>query len=222
MTTRASIARYWVSAEGRRRWPDAITDFGEPSCMACGYFSRRWDEGRTADIRWNQAKGLERAHIIAASANGADVPSNYVLLCAKCHAAAPMTHDERMMFAWCTRRASHFDVQINELRDELAALGVNMEALSALASLSREELSDALKRAAGSLNAGTHLCHMSASTRAVAMMRMAEELASRPASSPHEQRCEHVTPDLGVPVRVAAKPAPAADPRQLDLFGSDP
>lgn len=36
------------------------------------------------------------------------------------------------------------------------------------------------------------------------------------------QRCEHATPDLGVPVRVAAKPAPAADPRQrslLDLLG---
>ena len=36
------------------------------------------------------------------------------------------------------------------------------------------------------------------------------------------QRCEHATPDLGVPVRVAAKPAPAADPRQLGLFGGDP
>ena len=39
------------------------------------------------------------------------------------------------------------------------------------------------------------------------------------------QRCEHATPDLGVPVRVAAKPAPAADPRQrslLDLLGSTP
>jgi len=35
------------------------------------------------------------------------------------------------------------------------------------------------------------------------------------------QRCEHVTPDFGTPVRVAAKPAPAADPRQLGLFGGD-
>ena len=35
------------------------------------------------------------------------------------------------------------------------------------------------------------------------------------------QRCEHATPDLGVPVRVAAKPAPAADPRQQSLFGGD-
>lgn len=33
------------------------------------------------------------------------------------------------------------------------------------------------------------------------------------------QRCAHATPDLGVPVRVAAKPAPAADPRQLLLPG---
>jgi len=36
------------------------------------------------------------------------------------------------------------------------------------------------------------------------------------------QRCEHATPDLGVPVRVTAKPAPAVDPRQLGLFGGDP
>lgn len=36
------------------------------------------------------------------------------------------------------------------------------------------------------------------------------------------QRCEHATPDLGVPVRVTAKPAPAPDPRQLGLFGGDP
>jgi hypothetical protein len=33
------------------------------------------------------------------------------------------------------------------------------------------------------------------------------------------QRCESVTFDLGVPVRVAAKPAPAVDPRQLSLLG---
>ena len=36
------------------------------------------------------------------------------------------------------------------------------------------------------------------------------------------QRCEHATPDLGVPVRVTAKPAPAVDPRQLGLFDDDP
>ena len=36
------------------------------------------------------------------------------------------------------------------------------------------------------------------------------------------QRCEHATPDLGVPVRVAAKPAPVVDPRQLGLFDDDP
>ena len=42
-------------------------------------------------------------------------------------------------------------------------------------------------------------------------------------ASLERQRCEHVTPDLGVPVRVAPKAAPvAADPRQLSLLGSTP
>lgn len=223
MTTRASIARYWVSAEGRRRWPEAITDFGEPSCMACGYFCHYWDEGRSVDTRWNQAKGLERAHIVAASAGGPDVPSNYILLCAKCHAAAPMTRDEQVMFAWCSRRESHYSARINAIRTELTNLGVSFDSLAGLAALPPDKLFERLKRAADSLDAGTHLSHMSASTCAVALVRMAEELAAQPAapSSTCAPQCEHVAPDFETPVRVAAKPAPAADPRQLSLFGGD-
>lgn len=177
MTTRASIARYWASSEGRRRWPNADIDIGEPSCMACGYFARSWDKGRAEGARWNHAT-LDRAHVVAASAGGPDTPSNYVLLCAKCHAAAPMTRDERVMFAWCERRPSYVSAQMNDLRSELANLGVDLESLSGLAALPLEELRERLKRAAGDIDAGSHLCHMSASTRAVALVRMSDDLAA--------------------------------------------
>lgn len=188
MTTRAMVARYWASPEGRQRWPRAVTDFGEPSCMACGYFSRRWDEARTVDARWNQS-ALERAHIVAASAGGPDDPSNYVLLCAKCHAAAPMTRDDRSMFAWCERRISHTAAQVNALRDELVTAGTDLESLAGLAALSLDELRAALKRAAESITAGTHLVRMSPSTQALTLQRMAEDLAARaaaPATSPRD------------------------------------
>ena len=207
MTARFAIAKYWVSDEGRRRWSSAVTDIGEPSCMACGYFARYWDEARTADARWNKS-ALERAHIVAASAGGPDVPSNYVLLCAKCHAAAPMTHDDRVMFTWCERRTSHTAAQINELRNELVGLGVDLHSLTGLAALPVNELRERLNKAAGSLNAGSHLCRMSASTRAATLALMAEELATAPAI-----QTSHDVPE---------KPAPVAGPRQLSLFGGEP
>lgn len=204
MTARFAIAKYWASAEGLRRWGSAGIDLGEPSCMACGHFAPRWDKIRSESERWNKST-LERAHIVAASAGGPDVPSNYVLLCAKCHAAAPMTHDDSVMFKWCERRTSHTDAQINELRNELVGLGVDLHSLTGLAALPLNELRERLNKAADSLNAGSHLCHMSASTRAATLARMAEELAAGPVIQTSHS--------------VSEKPAPVAGPRQLSLFG---
>jgi hypothetical protein len=200
MTTRVAVARYWTSNEGHSRWRSADVDIGEPSCMACGYFAHHWDKARTVDERWNKSS-LERAHIVAASSGGPDLPSNYVLLCAKCHAAAPMTHDERVMFAWCDRRPSYTAAQVNELRNELVGLGIDLHSLAPLASLPLDELRERLNKAAGTIGAGLHLCHMSASTRAAALARMAEELAESTAA-----------PKRGDAVE---------SPRQLSLFGGD-
>lgn len=206
MTARFAIAKYWVSDEGRRRWSSVDVDIGEPSCMACGYFARYWDKPRAVIARWNQC-ALERAHIVAASSGGHDEPSNYVLLCAECHEAAPMTHDESVMFKWCERRTSHTAAQINELRNELVGLGVDLHSLTGLAALPFNELRERLNKAAGSLGAGSHLCRMSASTRAATLARMAEELAAGPVI-----QTSHSVPE---------KPAPVAGPRQLSLFGGE-
>ena len=43
---------------------------------------------------------LYRCHIIPASAGGQDVPSNYVLLCRRCHEQAPNCTDKKIMMEW--------------------------------------------------------------------------------------------------------------------------
>lgn len=43
---------------------------------------------------------LYRCHIVPSSAGGQDVPSNYVLLCRRCHEQAPNCTDGQIMMDW--------------------------------------------------------------------------------------------------------------------------
>lgn len=43
---------------------------------------------------------LYRCHIVPSSAGGQDIPSNYVLLCRRCHEQAPNCTDKKIMTNW--------------------------------------------------------------------------------------------------------------------------
>lgn len=178
MTTRFDIAQYWASDAGATRWPrnSVLIDIGEPSCMACGYFAHGWDKPKTAKDRWNKSD-LDRAHIIAASSNGPDVPSNYVLLCGSCHQAAPMTSSDALMFAWCDRRKSDRESQVERLMLAASDMGVDIASCESLAMLSHEEMRARIDASAKALGAGSHLNSMSPSTIALVIKHVADALA---------------------------------------------
>jgi len=178
MTTRFDIAQYWASVAGAKRWPrnSVLIDIGEPSCMACGYYAREWDKPKSARERWGKAD-LDRAHIIAASSGGPDVPSNYVLLCGLCHQAAPMTSSDALMFAWCERRKSYREAQFERLSLAASDMGVDIVSCGPLAALSHEEMRARIEASARAIGAGAHLNSMSPSTFALVIKHVADSLA---------------------------------------------
>jgi hypothetical protein len=179
VTTRFDIAQYWSSTEGAARWPrnSVLLDIGEPSCMACGYYAREWDKPKTAKDRWNKSS-LDRAHIIAASSNGPDVPSNYVLLCESCHRGAPMTSSDAVMFGWCERRKSHRQAKGDAVIAEALSLGVDPALVERLGMLSHEEMRERINIACADIGAGTHLTAMTPSTIALVIKRVVDSLTA--------------------------------------------
>lgn len=73
-----AIAEYWEVGEHALH-----CDIGEPCCWACG----RYRPGKYADTvrAYEDAAWLERAHLVAHAAGGANTADNYALLCHDCH-----------------------------------------------------------------------------------------------------------------------------------------
>lgn len=97
-TTIAEITAYWIKnkpfdeTELNFDWADA-----EYVCWNCGRISQKRLDGkgsRKDDIK------LQRCHIVPDSLGGGDVPSNYVLLCKKCHIEAPNVKNKYAMWEW--------------------------------------------------------------------------------------------------------------------------
>lgn len=83
-----AIAEYWDSlplmeTDDGETWNQMI-DVGEPSCQGCGCWNPKWDKSPIGK-RWNNAHGLEKAHIISFASGGSNKPSNYLMLCRFCH-----------------------------------------------------------------------------------------------------------------------------------------
>lgn len=59
-----------------------------------------WSEAE--EYCWNcgSPKDLTRCHIVARSLGGEDTPSNYVILCRRCHEEAPNVDDPRIIWDW--------------------------------------------------------------------------------------------------------------------------
>lgn len=85
----------------------AIVDYWAPKIDECD-LSIDWSEAE--EYCWNcgSPKDLTRCHIIPHSCGGKDTPSNYVLLCRKCHEEAPNVADPRIMWDWLIAHSVSF------------------------------------------------------------------------------------------------------------------
>lgn len=79
------------------------------------YWASRIDESDIS-VDWSEAeeycwncgspKELTRCHIVARSIGGQDTPSNFVVLCRRCHEEAPNVSDPRVMWDWLTAHSA--------------------------------------------------------------------------------------------------------------------
>lgn len=81
-TTREEIVRYW-----ERRQEE-------------GGLSVDWRDAAKRCWRCAAESDLEKCHIIPNSLDGPDSPSNFVLLCFRCHRDAPNVPDADFMWTW--------------------------------------------------------------------------------------------------------------------------
>lgn len=81
-TTKKEIVEYW---ERHMDESEMSVDFAEAHerCWRCGC-----------------KRNLDRFHIVPASLGGEDVPSNFVLLCKRCHLDNPNVADPEIMWDW--------------------------------------------------------------------------------------------------------------------------
>lgn len=88
-----------------------ITDCGEPECWACGMFNAKiYDNPKYYELLntnnfmrvWNfsEFKYLQKAHILSKMLGGKSEPSNYFLLCKKCHQESPDYSDTHFFYAY--------------------------------------------------------------------------------------------------------------------------
>lgn len=105
--TRGQIVEYWINWEKQNKrvppWCSHGWDWGEPACMAGGYWLPKWDERKTLKGRWENS-GLERCHVIPLVKNGPDELSNLVLMCENCHAMQPDSTDPEVTYAYMRAR----------------------------------------------------------------------------------------------------------------------
>lgn len=84
-----------------------IVDYWAPRIDECD-LSVDWSEAE--EYCWNcgSPKDLTRCHIVARSLGGQDIPSNYVILCRKCHEEAPNVDDPRIIWDWLIAHKATF------------------------------------------------------------------------------------------------------------------
>jgi hypothetical protein len=105
--TKGQIAQYWIDWQIEHRrvppWDRWGWDWGEPSCMACGYWQQSWDKGRTIKSRWERSD-LQKCHVVPLYLGGADELSNLVLMCKRCHDPQPNDRDPEVTYAYMRAR----------------------------------------------------------------------------------------------------------------------
>ena len=126
--TKQKIVEYWSQffidsdAEGNLEvfdfYPHTIWhDWGEPDCWACGRYDPQYPDigvfeedpskhsWATVLKMWGRA-ALHRHHILPVVLGGSNDPSNFVLLCRRCHRDTPHTSNSDIFWAWMRNRPS--------------------------------------------------------------------------------------------------------------------
>lgn len=99
-----------------------IIDFSdEITCWACGILPYETADYDDIKALWNHDHLLDRAHILARSKGGEDIPSNLFLLCPNCHAEAPDTINLKNFYAWIYHKRK-FESWVQIYEKEKAAL----------------------------------------------------------------------------------------------------
>ena len=110
-----------------------IIDFpDEIVCWGCGALPYRSSESKSLAALWNQDHQLDRAHILARSKGGEDIPSNLFLLCPDCHAESPDTINPENFYAWVYYKRKYDNwAQVYRRELEKAAIikGIDLEEL---------------------------------------------------------------------------------------------
>lgn len=88
-TSKEEIYEYWFSR----------IDESDLSVDASEALERCW--------RCGSKRSLERCHIIPRSLGGEDIPSNYVLLCKRCHLENSNVYDSEIMWDWLRAYKEH-------------------------------------------------------------------------------------------------------------------
>lgn len=118
-----------------------IEDFGEPSCMCCGFFNEniyddpKFDylfENGKHDRLWNLRSSkaiLQRAHIVPHMlAEGNSGVDNYFLLCKRCHQESPDYADSKYFFAYIynMRKRDLLGERIKRINKEMYIMAKSM------------------------------------------------------------------------------------------------
>lgn len=102
-----AIANYWMCYEEaygeQAPWSSHGWDYGEPACMACGYWAQGWDFPTTVRGRWTKAS-LQKCHVIPFSVGKPEHVSNMVLMCDLCHLNNPHSDNPEIMYAYMRQR----------------------------------------------------------------------------------------------------------------------
>lgn len=77
---------------------------GENICWGCGSV---------------QSRSLERCHIVPYSLGGSNEPSNYFLMCSKCHREAPNTMWPEIFYEWIQQRETAFSALQRSIIDAI-------------------------------------------------------------------------------------------------------
>lgn len=101
-------------------------------CWACGALPFYSPDTEKIEKLWNQDHHLNRAHILARSKGGEDIPANLFLLCPNCHQESPDTTNPQNFYAWVYHKRKYdnwMQVGRTELEKAAQIKGVDYEEL---------------------------------------------------------------------------------------------
>jgi hypothetical protein len=133
LPSRLQIAEHWAARE-----PRFVSDIGEPSCFACGWFREGWhaqgcEDACSLSRIWTATRGLETAHLVPHMLGGTATAANLVLLCRACHRAAPDYADSQFMLDWMRSGDRFWGYSVTRLRTVVATFGIDPEVSGAYA-----------------------------------------------------------------------------------------